>query len=52
MATKKTKETTYTQDQVRDLVADIFTELSIKLKDPSIVIASMITMNITYKMFK
>ena len=52
MATKKTRETTYTKDQVRDLVADIVTELSIKLKDPSLVIAGALAMRILDKKLK
>ena len=49
MATKKTKEATYTQDQVRHLVADVFAELVIKLKDPSLVIAGMLAMELLEK---
>ena len=49
---KQTKEATYTQDQVRDLVADIFAKLSIKLKDPSLVIAGMLAMSILDKKLK
>ena len=52
METKKTKETTFTKDQVRDLVADVLTELTIKLKDPSLVIASVLAMNILDKKLK
>ena len=52
MATKKTKEATYTQDQVRDIVADVLAELTIKLKDPSLVIASVLAMNILDKKLK
>lgn len=52
MANKKTKETTYTQDQVRDIVADVLAELTIKLKDPSLVIASVLAMNILDKKLK
>lgn len=52
MATKKTKEATYTKDQVRDLVADVLTELSIKLKDPSLIIAGMLAMHILDKKLK
>ena len=52
MATKKTKETTYTKDQVRDLVADVFVELTVKLKDPSLAIAGMLAMHILDKKLK
>ena len=52
MANKKTKETTYTKDQVRDLVADVLAELTIKLKDPSLVIAGMLAMHILDKKLK
>lgn len=52
MATKKTKEITYTKDQVRDLVADVLSDLVIELKDPSLVIASMLAMNILEKKLK
>ena len=43
---KKTKEATYTRDQVRDLVADVLTELIIELEDPSLAIASVLAMKI------
>lgn len=52
MATKKTKETTYTQDQVRNLVADVLSDVIIKLKDPSLVIASMLAIDILDKKLK
>ena len=52
MAIKKTKEPTYTQDQVRDLVADVLVDVTIKLKDPSLVIASMLAMDILEKKLK
>lgn len=52
MATKKTKKATYTQDQVRHLVADVFAELVIKLKDPSLVIAGMLAMELLDKKLK
>lgn len=52
MATKKTKKATYTQDQVRHLVADVFTELTIKLEDPSLVIAGMLAMVLLDKKLK
>ena len=49
---KKTKEATYTQDQVRDLVADVLTELVIGLEDPSLAIASVLAMKILAKKLK
>ena len=52
METKKTKEATYTQNQVRHLVADVFAEIVIKLKDPSLVIAGMLAMDILDKKLK
>lgn len=52
MATKKTKEPTYTQDQVRHLLADVLAELTIKLKDPSLVIAGMLAMVLLDKKLK
>ena len=52
MVTKKTKEPTYTQDQVRELVADVLADVTIKLKDPSLVIASMLAMDILDKKLK
>lgn len=42
----------YTQDQVRDLVVDVFAELIIKLKDPSLVIAGMLACDILDKKLK
>ena len=51
MSIKKTKEATYTQDQVRDIVADVLAELTIKLKDPSLVIAGMLAMKFLDKEF-
>ena len=52
METKKTKGSTYTQDQVRNLVADVLSDLVIELKDPSLVIASMLAMHILEKKLK
>ena len=52
MKTKKTKEVTYTRDQVRDLVADVLTELVIELEDPSLAIASVLAMKILAKKLK
>ena len=51
MATKKTKEATYTQDQVRRLVAEVFAELVVELQDPSLVIAGMLAMKFLDKEF-
>lgn len=52
MATKKTKEATYTKYQVRYLVSDVFAELVIKLEDPSLVIAGMLAMELLDKKLK
>lgn len=52
MANKKTKETTYTKDQVGLLVADALTELIIKLKDPSLFIAGILAMELLDKKLK
>lgn len=49
---KQNKKATYTKDQVRELVADIFAELTIKLKDPSLVIAGMLAMKLLDKKLK
>ena len=52
MVTKKTKEATYTKDQVRELVADVLSDLVIELKDPSLVIAGMLAIHILEKKLK
>lgn len=52
MATKKTKKTTYTKDQIGSLVAEVLAEVTVKLKDPSLAIASMLAMDILYKKLK
>ena len=49
---KQNKKATYTQDQVRSLVADVLADVTIKLKDPSLVIASMLAMDILTKKLK
>ena len=49
---KQNKEATYTRDQVRDLVADVLTELVIELEDPSLAIASVLAMKILAKKLK
>ena len=49
---KKNKNATYTKDQVRDLVADVLTELVIELEDPSLVVAGMIAMKLLAKKLK
>lgn len=51
MVTKKTKKPTYTQDQVRHLVTEVFTELVVELQDPSLVIAGMLAMKFLDKKF-
>ena len=52
MATEKTKETTYTKDQVIDLVSEALAEIIIKLKDPSLVIAGILAMQFLDKKLK
>lgn len=52
MVSKKTKEATYTKEQVRDIVADVLAELAIKLKDPSLVIAGILAMKLLDKKLK
>ena len=49
---KQNKEATYTKGQVRDLVADVLVELAVKLKDPSLVIAGMLAMELLDKKLK
>ena len=49
---KQNKEITYTQDQVRELFTDVFAELPIKLKDPSLIIAGALAMYILDKKLK
>lgn len=49
---KQNKKATYTQDQVRHLLADVLAELTIKLKDPSLVIAGMLAMELLDKKLK
>ena len=49
---KQNKKTTYTKDQVRDLVADVLADVTIKLKDPSLIIASMLALDILDKKLK
>ena len=52
MVTKKTKEATYTQDEVRKIVADVLSDLTIILEDPSLVIAGMLAMRLLDKKLK
>ena len=49
---KQNKKTTYTKDQVRDLVADVLADVTIKLKDPSLVIAGKLAMGLLEKKLK
>lgn len=49
---KQNKKATYTKDQVRELVADVLADVTIKLKDPSLVIASMLAIDILDKKLK
>ena len=52
METKKIKETTYTKAQVKHLVADVLSDLVIELKDPSLVIAGMLAVDLLDKKLK
>ena len=52
METKKTKEATYTKDQVRKLVAEVLAELVVELEDLSLVIAGKLAMHILNKKLK
>ena len=49
---KQNKKATCTKDQVRVLLAEVFAELTIELKDPSLVIAGMLAMDILDKKLK
>lgn len=49
---KQNKKTTYTKEQVIDIVAEALADTIVKLKDPSLVIAEMLAMNILYKKLK
>lgn len=49
---EQNKKATYTKDQVRELVADVLTELSIKLEDPSLVIAGIFAMKLLDRKLK
>lgn len=42
MATKKTKEATYTKEQVMHIVADVLVDVTLMLKDPSLVIVGIL----------
>lgn len=52
MAVKKTKEATYTKDEVRKIVVDVLSDLPIILKDPSLVIAGILAMDLLDKKLK
>lgn len=52
MENKETKETTYTKDQVRDLVSRALAETVGALKDPSLAIAGILAMKNLYKKLK
>ena len=52
MATKKTKEATYTKDQIGNLVAEVLAEVTVNLEDPSLVIAGMLAMKLLDKKLK
>ena len=49
---KQNKVATYTRYQVMDLVSDVLAEITIKLKDPSLVIASALAMQFLDKKLK
>ena len=49
---KQNKKATYTKDQVRSLVAEVLAEVTVKLKDPSLVIAGRLAMSILDKKLK
>ena len=49
---KQNKKATYTKEQVRSLVADVLIEVTLKLKDPSLVIAGMLACDILDKKLK
>lgn len=42
MAVKKTKEATYTKEQVMSVVVDVLVDVTLMLKDPSIVIVGIL----------
>lgn len=46
------EKATYTKDQVGHLVAEVFAELVVELKDPSLLIAGKIAMSILHKKLK
>lgn len=49
---KQNKKVTYTQDQVRELVADVLADAIIKLKDPSLIIVGKLAMGFLNKKLK
>lgn len=52
MVSKKTKEATYTKDEVRKIVIDVLTDLPIILEDPSLVVAGMLAMKLLEEKLK
>lgn len=50
--TAEEKATTYTQEQVKDLVADVFAKLSVRLEDPSLIIAGVLALGLLDEKFK
>lgn len=52
MDKKKTKEATYTKDQIGSLVAEVLAEVTVELKDPSLVIAGAYVMTLLGKKLK
>lgn len=49
--TEQQKETTFTQEQVKDLVADVFAKLTVRLNDPSLIIAGVLALEILDEKF-
>ena len=52
MEQKKHNKVLYTNEQVIDIIADVLSNLVVELEDPSLVIASMLAMDILYKKLK
>ena len=49
---KQNKNATYTKDQVREIVAEVLADVTLELKDPSLVIAGMLAMKFLDKKLK
>ena len=48
---KEQTETTYTRDEVKDLVTDVFAKLTVKLNDPSLIIAGVLALGLLDEKF-